>query len=194
MKHSESIPIKKSTKTFWLSHISIFWTFWTKNDSPRKKISILKCSVQNKFRNILNRCDKKIWTEFSDLVIGSLFWPFWPKNDRVPGKKFTRGKFFDFEIFSSKHLLKHSESIPTKKIWVCHVFGHFRLKKSYFWPFSDFSRLKSKNVFYKPQPSSERNILLWYIFSPFWPKTVKVQGKITWQRIFDFDISGLEYV
>ena len=34
---------------------------------------------------------------------------------KCPNKNFTREKTFDFEIFGLKYVLKHSESIPTKK-------------------------------------------------------------------------------
>ena len=34
-----------------------------------------------------------------------------------PSKKFYMGKIFDFKIFGLKYVLKHFESIPTKKIF-----------------------------------------------------------------------------
>ena len=62
---------------------------------------------------------------FFDFVIFSLFWPknervlvknlFCSKNDRGPGKSFRLEKIVDFEIFGLNCVLKHSESISTKK-------------------------------------------------------------------------------
>ena len=37
-------------------------------------------------------------------------------------KNFTREKIFDFEIFGLKYVLKHSESIPTKKKFSTKIF------------------------------------------------------------------------
>ena len=64
------------------------------------------------------------------------FWAILAKKRQSPRKKFYKGKIFDFEIFGLKYVLKHSESIPTKKIFrqkfltlsFFHYFGPFGQK------------------------------------------------------------------
>ena len=65
----------------------------------------------------------------------SIFWsPIFRKNGYVPEKNFQREKIFKIDIFVLKHVLDHSKSIPTKKIfrkifdfWA--IFCHFRAQK-----------------------------------------------------------------
>ena len=101
-----------------------------------KKFSISRFSFQNTLWNILNRFrPKKISTKifllshfFTILVILAEKW-------QSPTKKFYTGKIFDFEIFILEYVLRHSESILTKKIStkffdlvIFHYFGHFGRK------------------------------------------------------------------
>ena len=62
-------------------------------------------------------CDKKFRPNFLDFVIVS---QFWPRNDIVSGKIYM-GEIFDFEIFVLKYVSKHSESIPTKTIFITKI-------------------------------------------------------------------------
>ena len=158
-------------------------------------------------------------------------------------KKITREKFFDFEIFGSNSVLKHSESIPTKKnfdqifltLSFFHYFGllgrktrvcakkiytgkNFRFrdfrfkiekrlsprKKIYtgkiFW-FQDFwFKIRFETFWFDSDQNNffDQNFSTLSFFHYFWPfgrKTTKSeQKKITWEKIFDFEIFGLKYV
>ena len=115
-----------------------------------------------------------------------------------PRKNFVTEKIFDFKIFGVKYVFKHSESIPTKKIfstkifWLCHFFTILVIlaeknkvprKKFYtgknfrFWDFCFKIRFKAFWI-----DSDQKNffdqIFLTVIFSlflPFWPKNDLVQ-------------------
>ena len=81
------------------------------------------------------------------------------EKNKVQRRKFYTGKIFDFEIFALKYVSKHSESIPTKKIfdqnfWLCH-FQDFLAQKSHFSKF-----LGSKEFFRKKILSIVIRILL----------------------------------
>ena len=59
-----------------------------------------------------------------------------PEKTKSHETNFTWEKFFDFEIFDLKYVSKHSEAIPTKKIFrpkffafvIFSLFGHFGRK------------------------------------------------------------------
>ena len=98
----------------------------------------------------------------------------------VPVKKYYTGKRFDFGIFGLKYVLKHSESIPTKKsyfgqkiltLWSFYNFGHFLLNE---W---NASRLVGQAC--KPE--------LALAFGESQEKNCK-------RKDFDFDIFSLKYV
>ena len=139
---------------------------------------------------------KKCSTKIFLLCYFSLFWPFWPKNDRVSRKKITWENIFDFEIFGLKHVLKHSDSILTKKIWP--IFFDFVIF-SLFWAFSSkIDRVREKVMGEKfseifswkyvlihsdsipTKKNFEQNFLtLSFSLSwPLWPKTIESQKKI----------------
>ena len=61
------------------------------------------------------------------------FGHFGRKTTKSHEKNFTREKIFDFEIFGLKYVLKHSESIPTKKNFRPKFFDLVIF--SLFWPF-----------------------------------------------------------
>ena len=58
------------------------------------------------------------------------------------------GKFFDFEIFGLKYVLKHSESIPTKKIFdqIFLTLSFFQAKNFFRGKVFDFEIFVSKYV------------------------------------------------
>ena len=144
-KHSESIPTKKASTKIFLTKafFHYFGHFCRKKQSPTRKFYTGKnfrfwdFCFKIRFKAFWSDSDQKNFRpKFFDFVIFSLFWSFWPKKTKSDEKNFTREKIFDFEILVLIYFLKHSESIPTKKIFdqnfltlsFFHYFGHFGRK------------------------------------------------------------------
>ena len=160
IEHSESNPTKKFRPIFLtLSCFLNFGNFGRKMTESIKNVTWKKFRFRDfwfkiRFETLRIDSDQKIFFDQNSwLDHFSLFWPFWPKNDRdqiflilscflyfcnLAEKWLSLWKYvtpetnFDFEIFSSKHVLKHSESIATKSFfdqnsWLSffHYFGHF---------------------------------------------------------------------
>ena len=98
------------------------------------------------FQTILNRFRPKKFfrPKCFTFVFFRYFGHFDRKTTKSHEKNFTREKIFDFEIFALKYVLKHSESIPTKK--------NFRPKFFDFVIFSPFlAQKQSKNGQKRPK-------------------------------------------
>ena len=114
---------KKSTKTFWLCHFFHYFVPFgqktTESDQrnfTRGKILDSEIFGLRYVLNILNRFRlKKFSTNFFlTLSFFKYIGPFGRKT-RVRAKTFYTGKKFWLQDFRFKYVLKHSESIPTKK-------------------------------------------------------------------------------
>ena len=118
-------PVKRVlTKIFRVCHLlTILANLAEKRQSPRKKfytgkkfsISRFSFLIRLKLSELIPT--KKFLINIFGFVIFWLVWPFCRKTTESHEKNFTRLKIFDFEIFILKYVLKHSESIPTKKNW-----------------------------------------------------------------------------
>ena len=142
---------------------------------------------------------------------------FWGKKSKEPGAishPYMAGrKTFDFEIFGSKYVLKHSESFPTKKfgqiflkLSFFHYFGHFGRKRQIprkkfttrkFFRFRDFHSTIRFETFWieYDQKNFTPKIFDCVIFHYFGQKMTESQEKIFYTgKIFDFEIFGIRYV
>ena len=75
--------------------------------------------VKIRFKRFWIDSDQKIFstTIFYLCRFFTILTIFTEKRLRHTKKNFTREKIFDFDIFGLKYVFKHSESIPTKKIF-----------------------------------------------------------------------------
>ena len=115
-------------KKFRPKKISIFWSpiFWKKRLCPWKKFNGKKFSksifsFHNTFWTVLNRFRPKTFFRKIFDFLSPIFW-----KTPMSLKKFSTGKIFKIDIFDLKHVLNHSKSIPTKKIFEkFSIFGNF---------------------------------------------------------------------
>ena len=107
-----------------------------------------------------------------------MFSLLWPKNECSRKKNYT-GKI-NFEIFDLKYVLKHSESIPTKKILPNFLTLAFFSLFWAFWPKND--RVRGKKFTWKN--FRFRDFRLRIRFEPFWFDS----DQKNWPKYFDFVI------
>ena len=139
MNHSESIPTKKIfwPKFFDFVIFSLFCRFGRKTTKSHEKkfyrgkiFWFRDFRFEIRFKPFWIDSDQKNFFDqnFLPLSFFHYFGHFGRKTTKSHEKNFTREKIFDFEIFVLKYVSKHSESIPTKKIfstkifWLCHFF------------------------------------------------------------------------
>ena len=134
---------KISTKIFRPCHFFTILAILAKKQSPTKKKNYTGKNFR--FRDFqfkirlktfwIDSDQKKFRPKFFELIIFHYFDHFGRKK-QSPTKKFFTGKKFPFWYFGLKYVLKHSKSIPTKKIFdqnflslsFFHYFGHFGRK------------------------------------------------------------------
>ena len=77
-------------------------------------------NFENRYFRFKTRLDhsKSILSKKNFFEKFSIFWQsIFRKNGYVPEKNFQREKIFKIDIFVLKHVLDHSKSIPTKKVF-----------------------------------------------------------------------------